>query len=48
MKRLDRYLSEFDFRYTNRMAVGVNDQGRALRALDGVKGKRLMYRELEQ
>jgi len=48
VKHLDRYLSEFDFRYTNRVAVGVNDEARALRALDGVSGKRLMYKELIQ
>jgi transposase-like protein len=47
-KHLGRYLSEFDFRYTNRVAAGIDDQGRALLALDGVKGKRLMYRELTQ
>jgi ISXO2-like transposase domain len=29
VKHLDRYLSEFDLRYTNRVAVGVNDEARA-------------------
>jgi transposase-like protein len=47
-KHLDRYLAEFDFRYSNRVALGVDDQSRTLRAIDGVKGKRLMYRELTQ
>jgi ISXO2-like transposase domain len=47
-KHLDRYLAEFDFRYTNRVAMGVDDVSRTLRAIDGVKGKRLMYRELTQ
>lgn len=41
---LHRYLAEFDFRYTNRIARGVDDGVRALLALQGVKGKRLMYR----
>ena len=40
---LHRYLAEFDFRYSNREAVGVNDVSRAERALQGVKGKRLTY-----
>jgi transposase-like protein len=40
---LNRYLAEFDFRYNNRMALGVNDQQRAERLLGGVVGKRLTY-----
>jgi transposase-like protein len=40
---LNRYLSEFDFRYNNRVALGVNDTSRAERALKGAKGKRLTY-----
>jgi transposase-like protein len=43
-KHLHRYLSEFDFRYSNRVALGVNDIARAERALKGVVGKRLTYR----
>jgi hypothetical protein len=43
-KHLHRYLSEFDFRYSNRIAVGVNDLARAELALKGVVGKRLTYR----
>jgi len=42
-KHLHRYLVEFDFRYSNRSALGVEDQERALRALTGAKGKRLTY-----
>jgi transposase-like protein len=41
---LHRYAAEFDFRYNNRIALGVNDKERADRALKGVKGKRLTYR----
>lgn len=43
-KHLHRYLREFDFRYSNRVALGVDDQTRAERALKGVSGKRLTYR----
>lgn len=43
-RHLHRYLSEFDFRYNNRVALGVSDQERATKALEGVKGKRLKYR----
>jgi transposase-like protein len=43
-KHLHRYLAEFDFRYSNRIALGVDDQNRAARALEGVAGKRLTYR----
>ena len=43
-KHLQRYLTEFDFRYNNRVALGVNDAARAERALKGIVGKRLMYR----
>jgi hypothetical protein len=30
-KHLHRYLAEFDFRYSNRIALGVDDQDRAER-----------------
>jgi transposase-like protein len=43
-RHLHRYLSEFDFRYSNRVRLGVNDEQRAVRAIKGVKGKRLTYR----
>jgi transposase-like protein len=43
-KHLHRYLAEFDFRYSNRSALGVEDQERAGKALMGVTGKRLKYR----
>ncbi len=47
-KHLHRYLAEFDFRYSNRVALGVNDEARALRALDGFSGKRLTYRRTDE
>jgi ISXO2-like transposase domain len=40
---LSRYLSEFDFRYNTRIALGLDDSARAERALKGAKGKRLTY-----
>jgi transposase-like protein len=43
-KHLDRYLAEFDFRYNNRVAVGVNDRERTVSAMRGIEGKRLTYR----
>jgi len=42
---LHRYLHEFDFRYNNRVALGVNDAERATRAIQGASGKRLLYRQ---
>lgn len=41
---LNRYVTEFDFRYNNRAANGVNDEQRAEILLRGVVGKRLTYR----
>jgi transposase-like protein len=43
-KHLHRYLAEFDFRYSNRAALGVEDQERVAKIVEGAKGKRLMYR----
>jgi transposase-like protein len=43
-KNLHRYLSEFDFRYSNRVKLGVDDAMRADLALQGIVGKRLTYR----
>ena len=45
-KHLHRYLAEFDFRYNNRVALGVNDEGRAANLVQGVVGKRLTYRTI--
>ncbi len=42
-KHLHRYLAEFDFRYNNRVRLGVEDVERAERALKGATGKRLTY-----
>ena len=43
-KHLHRYLAEFDFRYNNRIALGVNDGERAENLAAGIVGKRLTYR----
>ena len=42
-KHLHRYLAEFDFRYNNRIGLGVDDQQRADGILTGAVGKRLTY-----
>lgn len=47
-QHLKRYLAEFDFRYNERMALGVNDTERASKALKGIEGKRLTYRQPHQ
>jgi transposase-like protein len=47
-QHLHRYLAEFDFRYSNRIKLGVNDTNRADIALQGVKGKRLTYETTAQ
>ena len=44
-KHLKRYLAEFDFRYNERAALGVEDEARADKLVRGIVGKRLMYRE---
>ena len=42
-RHLHRYLAEFDFRYSNRVALGYNDTDRADVLLKGIIGKRLTY-----
>jgi hypothetical protein len=43
-KHLHRYLSEYDFRYNHRIALGFNDGDRAALAVKNAAGKRLTYR----
>jgi transposase-like protein len=43
-RHLLRYLAEFDFRYSNREKLGIDDAARAALALKGAEGKRLTYR----
>jgi transposase-like protein len=47
-QHLKRYLAEFDFRYNERMALGVDDKERAARLLKGIVGKRLTYRSTDE
>ncbi len=42
-QHLHRYLAEFDFRYSTRIAKGIDDTSRADKLLKGVVGKRLTY-----
>jgi transposase-like protein len=44
-RHLHRYAAEFEFRYNNRIANGVDDLGRANAALIGIVGKRMLYRD---
>jgi len=43
-RHLHRYVAEFDFRYNNRVRLGVDDLARTSNALCGIVGKRLTYR----
>ena len=45
---LHRYLAEFDFRYSNRSGLGVDDKARAEKAIKGMVGKRLTYRRSDE
>ena len=44
-KHLHRYVAEFDFRYNNRVKLGVDDSARTANALRGIVGKRLTCRQ---
>ena len=46
-KHLHRYVTEFDFRYNNRVRLGVDDAQRTDAALRGVVGRRLTYRRTD-
>ncbi len=41
---LHRYLAEFDYRYNERLALGVDDAERTAKSVQGIVGKRLTYR----
>lgn len=43
-QHLHRYTAEFDFRYSHRAKLGVDDVTRFAKIVEGVKGKRLTYR----
>jgi transposase-like protein len=42
-QHLKRYLAEFDFRYNERSALGVEDDERMSKSVKGIVGKRLTY-----
>lgn len=44
-QHLHRYTAEFDFRYSHRIAMGVDDNARAEIALAGTVGRRLTYKK---
>ena len=43
-QHLKRYVGEFDFRYNERIALGVTDAERFSKSVPGIVGKRLTYR----
>jgi transposase-like protein len=45
---LHRYLAEFDFRYSNRAALDIDDEDRTVKSLKGIVGKRLTYRRTNE
>lgn len=45
---LHRYTAEFDFRYSHRAKLGVDDVTRFSKIVEGVKGKRLTYRSADR
>ena len=47
-QHLQRYVTEFDFRYNNRESLGVNDEQRSAEVVKGLGGKRLTYRRINE
>jgi hypothetical protein len=47
-EHLHRYLAEFDFRYNERAALGVDDAERMSKSIAGIRGRRLTYRRAGQ
>ena len=47
-QHLQRYLTEFQFRYNNRSGLKISDGERTAIALKGIEGKRLTYRSTNQ
>ena len=47
-QHLQRYLNEFEFRYSNRSGLGVSDDERTTKALAAIGGKRLTYRRTDE
>ena len=47
-QHLKRYLAEYDFRYNEREALGVSDAQRMEKSIQGIVGKRLTYRQIDE
>ena len=47
-QHLQRYVTEFEFRFNHRAGLGVNDVMRAEAVLKGIEGKRLTYRRPDE
>ena len=47
-QHLKRYLAEFDFRYNEWSALGIEDAERGRRAVGGVIGKRMTYQQADR
>ena len=47
-QHLQRYMTEAEFMWNHRSAVGVEDAERTTAAIRGATGKRLTYRRLDQ
>lgn len=47
-RHLHRYLAEFDFRYNERTALGVDESERTTNMLKGISGKRLTHRRINE
>jgi transposase-like protein len=47
-QHLQRYVTEFDFRYNYRQSQGFDDEQRATMLLKGIEGKRLTYRRTDE
>jgi hypothetical protein len=47
-QHLKRYLAEFDYRYNERMALGMSDAARMSKSIGGIVGKRLTYRRANE
>jgi hypothetical protein len=45
IRALKRYLAEFNFRYNERVFLGVNDKARADRLVRGTVGMRLLCKD---
>lgn len=46
-KDVHRYVAEFEFRYNNRVAIGLNDGERQRELISGIVGKRVTYQQAD-